>query len=858
MNIEGIRKIYTTSNLYSQKNENTNNTSLPKESNNTYFKGYFDKYSDKNVILNSSVASSGIAKCLTNKKLAFNGRKKNLTKNTSLKDKRNNYISQERCNKYLEQYLGQYSLVDQEGNIIPRFDNNEKKQIADLIKTNPDKLQFINELLNELNIDINGNHIFRFKFYDIKILTDLLKDNPDNTQFINKLLLEKKVDYNGNTVARFSTYDIEKLINLSKDNPDNEEFIKELINEKTIDYKGNTVARFNAFAIYNIISFIKEKPNNDEFMKELINEKTIDNKGNTVARFNALEIYNIISFIKEKPNNDEFMKELINEKTIDNKGNPVARFSAYEIDTLVNLSKENPENIQFIKELVNDRQIDGNDNLDFRFSADEITNIMNFIKENPNNIQILKDLANLKYQENDYVLDGIKIIDVMNARNINPKAVDNLLTNPDYTDLLQLVNMYNVDVFSDTKILNKIYNKLNIDYSFFLINSLYTDNNFQLEFITDSEKQIFFVTKTDKGLEYNGSEIQKTRGDKTLVRREFNDGSYIVEEIKNINFENENIPISLKKTQFDHNDVQVRSEVLTPSKDKPGTYTINVYERGLNQSMKKKTIGTVELYGSKNQGMKYKRTVTSSDGTMTTHTIIQGPKGSGMKYEIKDKDGNILGTTERQYRKIDEDHYTSSFNWQKYDTQFVGDKVIASKVDRNGNKKETIELGSDILDPQLIDLFKQLPGDYFFKIKEMGLNKIYLNPNISNNCYYHSDTHLIDMSPELKNNPFIFAHELGHALDWHSKPEKICNNKDLINIYQKELVNYKETTSDAEGHSIDYFTTGELPLKETVAEFNALLSGLINQDFDAIYLRSVVLQQHFPRTCAKIMELMNK
>ncbi len=47
MNIGGIRKNYQVSNLYSKKNENTNNTRLPKESNNTCFRGHLDKYSDK-------------------------------------------------------------------------------------------------------------------------------------------------------------------------------------------------------------------------------------------------------------------------------------------------------------------------------------------------------------------------------------------------------------------------------------------------------------------------------------------------------------------------------------------------------------------------------------------------------------------------------------------------------------------------------------------------------------------------------------------------------------------------------------------------------------------------------------------
>ncbi len=64
MNIEGIRKNYPISNLYSQKNENTNNTSLPKESNNTCFRGHLDKYSDKNVILNPVITPEKFKKII--------------------------------------------------------------------------------------------------------------------------------------------------------------------------------------------------------------------------------------------------------------------------------------------------------------------------------------------------------------------------------------------------------------------------------------------------------------------------------------------------------------------------------------------------------------------------------------------------------------------------------------------------------------------------------------------------------------------------------------------------------------------------------------------------------------------------
>ena len=222
---------------------------------------------------------------------------------------------------------------------------------------------------------------------------------------------------------------------------------------------------------------------------------------------------------------------------------------------------------------------------------------------------------------------------------------------------------------------------------------------------------------------------------------------------------------------YDNQGVQTRSEVITPSKDKPESYTINVYERGLNQGMKKKPVGTVQMYGSKNQGSKTVRTVTSEDGSITTHTIIQGPKGSSMTYQIKDKSGNILANIERRQRKIDDNHYTSSFNGQKYDMQFSNDKITVSKTDNDSNIIETIELGSEQLDLNLIDLYKELPGDYLFKIKEMNTKIVLDNSNkiaSKGNACFSSENNTIYISSELKDNPFIFAHELGHAIDFNS------------------------------------------------------------------------------------------
>ena len=823
MNIAGIRKYYPTINLYSHKKDDTNNTSLSQKSNNICFRGTFDKYSDKNVILNPVITTESFKK-----------------------------------------FIKAQKDVDDDGNIIPRFDNTELKKLVDLSKDNKFNIRFIKTLINCQMNNYDESIVPRFNANDIEKLVKLANGNNSRLKFIKDLINDEFVenDYKEITIQRFKASEIVKLVKLTDNNPTKINFINKLIKEEDNYSNCDYSPRFDASEIETLVNLTNNNPTQVDFINDLIDAKTQDYfDGDILPRFDAFEIEELINLSKNNSYNLNLIKELMNEQFINPFGNKVHRFIGDNIVELVKLSNDNPNHIEFIKDLISQQKIDSDGNTVSRFDSDDIATLFNLLKKNPDNKNLIKDLVYLKQKNNNYILKIADIENILNFQKTNPELINNLVKNSSYNIFLKGISKNNIEIFKDNTILNKIVRQLNVNPITINTHKNYLNNSYQLEFEGNNEKQIFFINKNNNGFEYDGSETQKTRGDKTFVRREFQDGSHLVEEIGNIKFNNDLVPISLKKTQYNNKGIQVRSEVLIPSKDKPGTYTITVYERGLNQSMVRKPIGTVELYGSKNQGMKAKRIVASSDGTVTYHTIIQGPKGSGMKYEIKDKNGKILGTIERQYRKIDENHYTSSLNGQKYETEFIKGKIIVSKLDNNSNKIETIKIGSDILDPKLKNLYKQLPGDYFFKINEIGLNKICLNKMLPNgSAYYYPKTNNILISNNLKNNSFIFAHELGHAIDNNHNPRKIRQNRQLINMYKKELANYKKITSDAEGKSIGYFTPEDkksIPIDEVIAEFYALTSGLINQDCESIQLRSVVLQQHFPRTCAKIIELMN-
>ncbi len=744
-----------------------------------------------------------------------------------------------------ESFLKNQTVKDRNSNDAPRFDDYDVEKLVNLSKDNPELVQ---DLVKERTIDYYGNDVPRFDSYGIEKIVNLSKDNPE---LVQELLEEKKIDFNGNNVPRFDHYDIERLVNLSKDNP---EFVQDLIKERKININGNDVPRFSGNEIEKIVNYSKENP---DLVQYLLKERTVDFNGNDVPRFNGDDIETIVNLSKDNP---EFVQYLLKERTIDYYGKEVPRFNNYDIENIVIAHKKNPDKVN---ELLYTKTLDSEGEPTFAFNSGEI---LDFIQES-NHIDLRNKLLSIETQDesgNTYnLLSGDEINNIVYLYQNKPDIVTELINNKKYNIFLKSINYTNIELFTDKNIFKEISdeipeNTINCD-----ISNHYLANQLQVKYTTKNSSKILFIDNNGDNFTISARETTHKQGDNTRVRKEFADGTVLVEEIQNKNVSVGNktisVPYSLKKTLYDNQGVQTRSEVITPSKDKPESYTINVYERGLNQGMKKKPVGTVQMYGSKNQGSKTVRTVTSEDGSITTHTIIQGPKGSSMTYQIKDKSGNILANIERRHRKIDDNHYTSSFNGQKYDMQFSDDKITVSKTDNDSNIIETIELGSEQLDLNLIDLYKELPGDYLFKIKEMDTKIVLDNSNKTaskGNACFNPESNTIYISSELKNNSFVFAHELGHAIDFHSG--MISNNPDLIKVYQEELETYKAATSETESQSIDYFINQQdgTAIPETLAESNALMSGITNKDFDAIMFRGVVLQQHFPKTIAKITELM--
>ena len=98
---------------------------------------------------------------------------------------------------------------------------------------------------------------------------------------------------------------------------------------------------------------------------------------------------------------------------------------------------------------------------------------------------------------------------------------------------------------------------------------------------------------------------------------------------------------------------------------------------------------------------------------------------------------------------------------------------ISSLFDWNLKQKykslSEISLNEEDLNFELLDVYKKLPGDYYFRIKEMKLkltvlpDEVALAKGTCDNAYFDDECRIIGFAIRMAN-PSVLAHELGHAL----------------------------------------------------------------------------------------------
>lgn len=652
----------------------------------------------------------------------------------------------------------------------------------------------------------NGDYL-RYSEEDVSSLINMYKENPNLIEYL--ALIEDS------SMARsYNVYQIEKLFNLHKTNP-------ETVEHFILDRNFNGYV----YTANDINIYIEATLKNKKLAEELISRK---------GYYTTSQIKEIVDNIDSNPK----ILEMINAKTIDKEGNQIFAYDGNTIVDFINGKELKPRQAFLMSiddnsgnKLLSDQEIS---ELLIQSDGSQRANILiDFCMEHKEYSSILKLFASYVKDRKCYKSDLFYTTDSSGNQVVNRKMCDHLL-----------------------ELIGK-------DSGYYSISTPYLENVYELNVVNPHGGKNIRFELSDSGvpIKLEQEKITNIGKNKKVVEHIFENGTSIRQEIDYCNYREYSgtetlIGSAHKKEFYDKMGKLLYSEEIIPSSTRSGEYNIVVTRNG-----KKEIVGCVKQYGSNSQGTRIGRKLVSADGTVTKQVKIEGPKGGGSRYIITDSQGNVKFSLKRQHHKINDNHYTSRVNNDRYDIQFFEDRIEVKRFDINGKCTKTVELSSEELDFEALELYKKLPGDYFIKLKEMGV-KVKKFPHCKEidqcgGAYCSWEDKLIAFA-ELDS--FVFAHELGHALDMLYL-NGLCKDKHLLNIFRQELARYKLNSSATEGHFIDYFTTlkhysDEGCIIEVIAETNALLSGLSNTASTStmLGLRSITLQQHFPETIAYIAQ----
>lgn len=290
-----------------------------------------------------------------------------------------------------------------------------------------------------------------------------------------------------------------------------------------------------------------------------------------------------------------------------------------------------------------------------------------------------------------------------------------------------------------------------------------------------------------------------------------------------------------------------------------GIYDVEILdENGLRNPSKTKV--------KKNGRTTVRRDMESPDGTRTKYTYRDDPQGNRYsRYKITTQDGEVLMNNTKTFKVIDANTFKSTFNDNSYTMTIDGD--ILTVVDDN-NPENTAKIDMSKIKGKkeaFIPVLKQMSGDQLIALSKTTDNLVGIDSVIKS--YYDPKNHSINSGDDM----FVVLHEEGHAKDfqtlsmWDSSSIQtlISRNKDLKTIFESETKAFNQAFPDAQREHVDYFINTlshyggpSGGIQETVAESNAILETPRSNEL--LGLRSQYLQQYFPRTIAKLNELLSE
>ena len=709
----------------------------------------------------------------------------------------------------------------QEGG-LPRFSAAMIRSLTEVYNEHP---QTLDRILNIKNI----NGIYKF----------LSGESIPDKDYFNSIL-EKCEKYpeileiakNNETISGF--YSLCALCNNYEKNP---EFVKKSLNLKNT----NGSPRFD---ISQVDYLMGANETNPTLTKEALDAKTADGKE---YRFNAYEVRELIEADKI---NHELTRDLLTQKKSDG-----SYYSGSEIQEIVSARETSPE--------IYDSAIKNG------FSDVDAAKIVDAFKQSKDP-DLVKLLMGYKNSEGKSKFDGQDIIRIIMSIDEEPHNKAKIL---DYLNNDISINSID-DLLKMEKILSKAeFNKLKNSFNTVVdyckahnlkYDNLFINNNKEFQVLLNENGYSYLVFDADGKMiqesildstnpNFNKERLANKDGDKSVLARVeytqlgFTDFAFYTDNIQTIKDANGNF---------------LYKEFCLKSKDVEGKF--DVWREEANG--KKYKIGLAEKTPAGE--IVLEKTLVANDGTKTDYNYMQSPDGSRLVYtKITEPDGKIT-ENRQQIKVIDNNHVVSIENGMKYEIEYQTDKITVTKD--NGEKVE-LSIGSNeiesegIISKDLLPIVKMLPGSALCDIKEFGLKKLWLNTNKAQegNAMFIASTGTIELSKQnsVPKNVFVLLHELGHYRDYF----KFRENKELNDIFKAELEAFQNSATKVEAAAISYLIDTQRPgstLKsggmqtEFIAETNAIMHSSNYAPF--IEMRGQYLQKYFPKTFAKVVELLKE
>lgn len=332
-----------------------------------------------------------------------------------------------------------------------------------------------------------------------------------------------------------------------------------------------------------------------------------------------------------------------------------------------------------------------------------------------------------------------------------------------------------------------------------------------------------------------------------------------------------NVVLSEVKTKKDKQGRLVRKEIaeLSPVAD---FYNIKYeFPNGKTRTLAKAT------YDEKTGITTIKKDMRSADMTRTQYLYQDDKNGNRIiDYKITDANGKVLMNQKQTFEKIDDNNFVSTRNGKTYDIKL--DKEGLNISERNTDKKAELKFENKIFGEEkgsIINMLKTISGDELMNLanKVESVETVYndFQSKCTTDMDMFSDDCLTKSRLKISDNPAVFLHELGHAIDSSKRPssfgkdfkleikDEISSDKDFKKIYEQEKKNFLKEYPEAQRSHINYFIANEAVKgekdrgrKETIAETNTILNTY--KANYALAMRAQYLQQHFPKTIAFLSE----